>query len=97
MQHKRNLLAFILLIAFTVLLLSACSGKPEGRLSELADSELTEYLSDSGIILPEGVDLDTVRGIIVELEEDPRHPAPVLGDTLVTDIYEDIRTLVIEY
>ena len=90
---KRTLFAILLLIAFTVLLLSACSAKPEGRLSELTDSELTEYLSDSGIILPEGVELDTARGMIAELEEDPTHELPVLGDTRVTELYEEIREL----
>ena len=34
---------------------------------------------------------------IIELEDNPEHPAPIVGDTLIADLYEDIRNLVVEY
>ena len=41
--------------------------------------------------------MDTIRSIIIELEDNPEHPAPIVGDTLIADLYEDIRNLVVEY
>ena len=43
------------------------------------------------------IDIDTIRGMIIELENNLDHPAPVMGYTLVADLYEDLRNLVVEY
>lgn len=98
MHYGRSVLALFLSIVLTVLLLSACSNNnPECKLSELKDDELNKYITDSEIAIPESVDIDTIRGMIIELENNPDHPAPVVGYTLVADLYEDIRNLVAEY
>lgn len=98
MHHKRGLLVPILFIAVMVLLLSACSSRnTEQKLSEMEDSELIQYIADSGVTVPESVSVDTVRGIIVELENDPEHSAPIMSYTVVTDLYEDLCNLVVEY
>lgn len=98
MHYGRSVLALFLSIVLTVLLLSACSNNnPEYKLSELKDDELNKYITDSEIAIPESVDIDTIRGMIIELENNPDHPAPVVGYTLVADLYEDIRNLVAEY
>lgn len=98
MHCRRSLLASILSIVLTVLLLSACSNNnTECKLSELEDDKLMQYITDSGIAIPESVDMDTIRGMVIELEENPDHPAPIVGYTLVADLYEDIRNLVVEY
>lgn len=87
-----------LVIVLTALLLSACSNNnKENKLSELEDIKLNQYMTDSGITIPESVDMDTIRSIIIELEDNPEHPAPIVGDTLIADLYEDIRNLVVEY
>ena len=87
-----------LTIVLTALLLSACSNNnKENKLSELEDIKLNQYMTDSGITIPESVDMDTIRSIIIELEDNPEHPAPIVGDTLIADLYEDIRNLVVEY
>lgn len=54
MHHKRGLLVPILFIAVMVLLLSACSSRnTEQKLSEMEDSELIQYIADSGVTVPE--------------------------------------------
>lgn len=60
-------------------------------------TKLIQYLTDSGITIPESVNTDTIRGIIIELEDNPEHSAPIVGDILIADLYEDIRNLVVEY
>ncbi len=98
MRYRRSLLASFLVIVLTALLLSACSNNnKENKLSELEDIKLNQYMTDSGITIPESVDMDTIRSIIIELEDNPEHPAPIVGDTLIADLYEDIRNLVVEY
>lgn len=98
MHCRRCILVLILSIVLTVLLLSACSNNnTECKLSELEDDKLIQYITDSKIALPEDMDIDTIRGMIIELENNPDHPAPVVGYTLVADLYEDIRNLVVEY
>lgn len=98
MYYRRRVLVLILSIVLTVLLLSACSNNnTECKLSELKDDKLIQYITDSKIAIPEGMDIDTIRGMIIELENNLDHPAPVVGYTLVADLYEDIRNLVVEY
>lgn len=98
MRYGRSLLASFLVIVLTALLLSACSNNnKENKLSELEDIKLNQYMTDSRITIPESVDMDTIRSIIIELEDNPEHPAPIVGDTLIADLYEDIRNLVVEY
>lgn len=97
MHHKKRFLTSILFVILIVLSLSACSRKnTECKLSEMEDSELIQHMADSGVVIPESVDMDTIREIIVELENDPDHPTPVLGYTVITDLYEDIRNFVAE-
>lgn len=98
MTYRRSGLALFLSIVLTVLLLSACSNNnTKCKLSELKDDKLIQYITDSEIAIPESVDIDTIRGMIIELEKNPDHPAPIVGYTLVADLYEDIRNLVVEY
>ena len=98
MRYRRSLLASFLVIVLTALLLSTCSNNnKENKLSELEDIKLNQYMTDSGITIPESVDMDTIRSIIIELEDNPEHPAPIVGDTLIADLYEDTRNLVVEY
>ena len=75
MRYRRSLLASFLVIVLTALLLSACSNNnKENKLSELEDIKLNQYMTDSGITIPESVDMDTIRSIIIELEDSPEHP-----------------------
>ena len=81
-----------------VLLLSACSAiASENKLSEMEDNELMEYIIDSGVSIPENMEVNTIREMIIELEEDPEHSPPVVGWTVITDLYEDIRNVVKNY
>ena len=98
MHYKRSVLALFLSIVLMVFLLSACSNNnTECKLSELKDDKLIQYITDSKIAIPEDIDIDTIRGMIIELENNLDHPAPVMGYTLVADLYEDLRNLVVEY
>lgn len=98
MHYKRSVLALFLSIVLMVFLLSACSNNnTERKLSELKDDKLIQYITDSKIAIPEDIDIDTIRGMIIELENNLDHPAPVMGYTLVADLYEDLRNLVVEY
>ena len=98
MHYRRSWLTSFLAIVLTALLLSACSNNnTENKLSELEDTKLIQYLTDSGITIPESVNTDTIRGIIIELEDNREHSAPIVGDILIADLYEDIRNLVVEY
>ena len=98
MHYKRSVLALFLSIVLMVFLLSACSNNnTECKLSELKDDKLIQYITDSKIAIPEDIDIDTIRGMIIELENNLDHPAPVMGYTLLADLYEDLRNLVVEY
>lgn len=55
-----------------------------------------QYIADSGVVIPESVDMDTLHKIIVELENHPDQPTPVMGYAVISDLYEDIRNLVRE-
>ena len=93
-----HIIALFLSIVLMVFLLSACSNNnTECKLSELKDDKLIQYITDSKIAIPEDIDIDTIRGMIIELENNLDHPAPVMGYTLVADLYEDLRNLVVEY
>lgn len=96
-MFQKRVFISVLFVALTVLSLSACSGeKMEYRLSGMEDRELIQYMDDFGVAIPESVDMDTLRKIIVELENNPDQPTPVIGYTVITDLYEDIRNLVRE-
>lgn len=91
---------FISLIAVVLagLLLSACYGKTaEYKLSKMKDGELIQHITSSNVTIPENVSIDTIREIIIQLEENPEYPAPVLGYTVMEDFFEDIRIIVKEY
>ena len=69
MHYKRSVLALFLSIVLMVFLLSACSNNnTECKLSELKDDKLIQYITDSKIAIPEDIDIDTIRGMIIELE-----------------------------
>ena len=63
----------------------------------MEDNELMEYILDSGVSIPENMEVNTIREMIIELEEDPEHSPPVVGWTVITDLYEDIRNVVKNY
>lgn len=98
MKSKKSLSVLILFIFLSTLLLSACSNQTAAqKLSELNDSDLTQYITNSGITIPEGIGADTIREMVTELENDPEHETPAVGYTLLTDLYEDLRNLVVDY
>ncbi len=86
-MNKKRILALFLVIAMAVLILSACGEKekprsitadnlPKGKvlLSSLSDGELTEFLAERGITIPEELaDLD-VHGLVVDIENDIAYP-----------------------
>lgn len=85
-------------IVLTLGLLSGCFGETtERKLSEMEDDQLIQYMTDWEISIPENVGIDSIREMIVELEDDPDHPAAVLGWTVMMDLYEDIRHAVKRY
>ena len=52
MHYRRSWLTSFLAIVLTALLLSACSNNnTENKLSELEDTKLIQYLTDSGLSL----------------------------------------------
>ena len=56
MHYRRSWLTSFLAIVLTALLLSACSNNnTENKLSELEDIKLNQYMTDSGITIPESV------------------------------------------
>ncbi len=101
MQRKKTLFAIISLILLATLLLSACSGKEAKiKLSEMEDDQLLQTLTDLGVEIPEvkNVDIESIiRKMLVELEEDPSQNTPAWGWTVMSDLYEAIRTAVVKY
>ena len=96
MHRVKRIVAFLVSVILLLLLLCACSNKAS-HLSDLDDSALQQYMADFGIAVPGNVEMSTVRGMLAELEEDTDHPAPVLGWTVMVDLYEDLRSAVIAY
>ena len=96
MHRVKRIVAFLVSVILLLLLLCACSNKAS-HLSALDDGALRRYMADCGITVPETVEMSTVRGMLTELEEDADHPAPVVGWTVMADLYEDLRGAVIAY
>lgn len=85
-------------MGLVVLLLSACSSiTSKSKLSEMEDNELIQYMIDSGVSIPENMQVYAIREMIIELEKDPEHSPPVVGWTVITDLYEEIRRVVKNY
>lgn len=83
------------MVALVFLSLSACSAIPsENKLSEMEDNELIRYIVDSGVPVPENMEVETIREMVIELEEDADHSPPVVGWTVLADLYEDLRNVV---
>ena len=96
MHRVKRIVAFLVSVILLLLLLCACSNKAS-HLSDVDDGALRRYMADCGITVPETVEMNTVRGMLAQLEEDTNHPAPVLGWTVMADLYEDLRGAVIAY
>ena len=96
MHRVKRIVAFLVSVILLLLLLCACGNKAS-HLSALDDDALRRYMADCGITVPETVEMSTVRGMLTELEEDADHPAPVVGWTVMVDLYEDLRSAVIAY
>ena len=96
MHRVKRIVAFLVSVILLLLLLCVCSNKAS-HLSALDDGALRRYMADCGITVPETVEMSTVRGMLTELEEDADHPAPVVGWTVMADLYEDLRGAVIAY
>lgn len=95
-MRKRKYLYILVVIAILAnLVFAACSVNE--KLSEMDDDKLMQYLEDADVAIPQGVEAETIRTIITEFEEDPDHDTPVLGWTDLSDLYDDLRTVVKEY
>ncbi len=99
MRHKRLLCCLTVVLALSLVAFFALTGgTAQTKLSDLADEALVLYLTDAGVRIPDhNVDIDTIRGILTSLEEDPNQPEPVLNWTPIVDMFEDIRTVVKDY
>ena len=96
MHYKRMLVAVFLLIAVTASLLSACNSKP-AKLSDMGDEELLQYLTDAGVTIPEKVEFETVRRMIVILEDDPDFTDPARSDAKIKLLFDELRVVVTQY
>lgn len=98
MLYKKYAIRSVCIVGLVVLLLCACSSeRSEDKLSEMEDNQLIQYLVASGVSIPENIEVKLIRDMIIELEEDPEHPSPALGWTVITDLYEDLRNAVKTY
>ncbi len=97
-MNKRKIWISALLIILSVLMIFSCScGSEKQKLSEMEDDELIQYISDSGVEIPEWADIVTIRSMIVDLENDPSSPTSAVGYTPYADLFEDLRGVVVEY
>lgn len=97
MRYDCRIFVSVFLILLSLLILSACSGSPttKRKLSEMGDDELTQYLTDSGVVIPDDIGMRGVRWIINELENDPNRHTPAVGYTPFADLFEDIRDVMV--
>ena len=97
MRYDCRIFVSVFLILLSLFMLSACSGSPttKRKLSERGDDELTQYLTDSGVVIPDDIGMRGVRWIVNELENDPNHPPLVVGYTQFADLFEDIRDVMV--
>lgn len=98
MLCKKYAIGAVCIVGLIALFLCACSSEgSESKLSEMGDNELIQYIVDSGVSIPENIEVKSIREMIIELEENPDHPSPALGWTVITDLYEDLRNVVKTY
>lgn len=95
MRKRRYAYILVVIAILANLVFVACSS--DVKLSEMDDDELMQYLEDADVTLPQGFEAENIRGMITELEEDPNHAAPVVSWSVISDLYEDLRTVVKEY
>lgn len=98
MRYDCRFFISVSLILLSLLMLSACSGSPatKRKLSEMGDDELTQYLADSGVVIPDDIGMSGVRWIVNELENDPNRHTPAVGYTPFADLFEDVRDVMAE-
>lgn len=95
MLCKKYAISAVCIVGLIVLFLCACSSEGSAsKLSEMGDNDLLQYIADSGVSIPESIEVKSIREMIIELEENPEHPSPALGWTVMTDLYEDLRSVV---
>ena len=75
--------------------LGICLHKP--RLSKMDEDECTQFLSDSGVISEYYIETYYVQDMLAELEKDPEHHSPVVGDYRSIQLYEQLRVVVNMY
>ena len=100
MGHKKLLIILLAVVLLGTLLVSVFAGFfPKQKLSEMSDKRLMAFIKNSGISIPEPLEgnVELIRWIITELENDPEHHTPVLGWTIVSDLYDEIRVIVKSY
>ncbi len=89
-----NAIVTMLLLVFLSFCLGACV---KNKLSEMEDQELFQYVEDANISIPQGIEPDNIRSMIVELEKNPESPGPVVGWTDIATLFEELRDLVEDY
>ena len=100
MGHKKLLIILLAVVLLGTLLVSVFAGFfPKQKLSEMSDKRLIAFLEKSGVSIPEPVEenVESYRLIIIELENNPEHHAPVVSWQVISDMYEKIREIVKSY
>lgn len=94
---RRNVLLslFFAVLIYGIFSMVSCSCNNEiTNLSELGDEALIQYLDEESISIPEGIDITSVREMLVDLEAVPdRHPL-VVGYSVLYNFYEELRMAV---
>lgn len=96
-RSKWQWLLMAVLLAVTCVI-SACSGQGEKiKLSEMDDDALTVYLETEGIVIPDGVEISTVRKMIRSLEENPEVTGAPYGWVALAELHNELRLVVKGY
>ena len=94
-MKKRAIYSIAAVILCVSVVLGICLHKP--RLSKMDEDECTQFLSDSGVISECYIETHYVQDMLAELEKDPEHHSPVVGDYTSIQLYEQLRVVVNMY
>lgn len=97
MRRSKYLSKLLVALLVAACVLSACSGQGEKiKLSEMDDNALIAYLEGEEVTAPEDIGIETIRAMIIRLEENPDSVVAVSLKGMF-ELNEDLRKVVKDY
>lgn len=95
MPKKRWIMICSVCAVIVLAALVGLGAKP--KLSSLPDEEIVQYLTDSGVVFPEGFDTSRVHELIALIEDDPDMKGVLLNWDVLVDFQDSVIVAVKAY